>query len=113
MILWGLRVKLYNMDRYQYITNTTPTDSQTPMYVTVKYPSIPLGSADVFVYTSRGDRYDILASFYYGDSSLWWIIPSANPGLTFDSLIPPIGIQIRIPAPTRFSEIISMYNRMN
>ena len=97
MILWGLRVKLYNMDRYQYITNTTPTDSQTPMYVTVKYPSIPLGSADVFVYTSRGDRYDILALQYYKDSSLWWIIASANNYMN-GSLIPTPGVQLRIPA---------------
>lgn len=101
------------MDRYQYTQTTTPEDSPTPMYVTTKYPSIPLDFSDIFVYTARGDRYDILASFYYGDSSLWWVIPSANPVLEFDTLIPPIGIQIRIPSPTRTSEIVSMYNRMN
>lgn len=101
------------MNRYQYIPTTVLEGTQTPMYTTTKYPSIPLGFSDIFVYTTKGDRYDILASFYYGDSSLWWVIPSANTGLTFDSLIPPSGVQIRIPSPTRTSEILSMYNMIN
>ena len=46
--------------------------------------------------TQTGDRFDTLANQFYGDSSLWWIIASANN--VHDA---PIGIEdgtiLRIP----------------
>ena len=66
-------------------------------YANSKYPDIPLGRNDIYVYTTVGDRLDILAQQYYKDSSLWWIIANANPKLRQDSLTPSPGIQIRIP----------------
>ena len=33
---------------------------------------------DIYVATETGDRLDTLAYQYYNDSSLWWIIASAN-----------------------------------
>jgi hypothetical protein len=42
------------------------------------YPKIPLRDDDVYVATETGDRLDTLAYQYYEDSSLWWIIASAN-----------------------------------
>jgi hypothetical protein len=42
------------------------------------YPNIPLSDYDVYVATETGDRLDTLAHQYYKDSSLWWIIASAN-----------------------------------
>ena len=33
---------------------------------------------DTYVATETGDRLDTLAYQYYNDSSLWWIIASAN-----------------------------------
>ena len=42
------------------------------------YPNIPLRDDDVYVATETGDRLDTLAYQYYEDSSLWWIIASAN-----------------------------------
>jgi hypothetical protein len=101
------------MNRYRNISTIRQPETNIPMYVTVKYPSISLDFSDVYVYTTRGDRYDLLASSFYGDSSLWWIIKSANPNLPSDSLIPPIGIQIRIPSSFRVSEIIAEYERIN
>jgi hypothetical protein len=65
------------------------------------------------VYIVQGDRYDKMAQIYYNDSSLWWIIPSANPNLGFDTLYPTIGAQARIPNPSRIPNIISSYERLN
>lgn len=41
-------------------------------------PNIPLRDDDIYVATETGDRLDTLANQFYGDSSLWWIIASAN-----------------------------------
>ena len=35
---------------------------------TTKYPDLPLSFNDIYVYTDEGDRFDILAQNYYGDS---------------------------------------------
>jgi hypothetical protein len=42
------------------------------------YPNIPLSDMDIFVATETGDRLDSLAHQFYKDSTLWWIIASAN-----------------------------------
>lgn len=89
-----------------------PSENKT-RYLTVKYPEIPLDISDIYVYITRGDRYDLLASSYYGDSSLWWVIAKANPSQNFDSLTPNIGSQIRIPGPQRISNIIGEYENIN
>ena len=67
------------------------------MYQTVRYPEIPRSESDIYVYTTIGDRYDTLASQYYGDSSLWWVIAMAND-IEGDSMFPPLGFQLRIPS---------------
>lgn len=66
-------------------------------YRTSRYPEIPFSENDIYVITTAGDRFDLLAQKYYGDSSLWWIISTANRVLKQNSLVPPAGIQIRIP----------------
>lgn len=73
------------------------SNSEKPMLQTVRYPEIPRSESDIYVYTTIGDKYDILAQQYYGDSSLWWVIANANRDLDKSSLTPPIGSQIRIP----------------
>ena len=77
----------------------------------VKYPQIPLAADDLYVYAEEGDRFDILASQYYGDSSLWWIISTANENLPQNSYYLPLAQQIRIPQNT--GAIISSYNELN
>ena len=101
------------MNRYSSIPVTQTTDNPKRRYINVKYPEIPLDFSDIYVYTTRGDRYDTLALAYYGDSSLWWIISRANPPQTSDSLIPNYGEQLRIPAAQRVSNIISQYENLN
>ena len=79
----------------------------------MKYPEITREFSDIYVYTTKGDRFDILALNYYGDSSLWWIINRANPGQSSDSIYPSIGAQIRIPSPQRVATILSQYSELN
>ena len=42
------------------------------------HPEIPLRDDHIYVASETGDRLDTLAYQYYEDSSLWWIIASAN-----------------------------------
>ena len=81
------------------------------LYQTVRYPEIPRSEDDLYVYTTIGDRFDTLAQQYYGDSSLWWVISISNDNLDQNSLTPPVGSQIRIPAnPT---PVVAAYKRIN
>ena len=85
------------MNRYQTIPTTKTTTGRT-IYQTVKYPEIPLNPNDIYVIANKADRYDILANQYYSDSSLWWVISTANNNVTQNSLYLPEGVQLRIPA---------------
>jgi nucleoid-associated protein YgaU len=48
------------------------------VYRTRIYPNIPKTDKDIYIVTQTGDRLDTLANQFYGDSSLWWIIATAN-----------------------------------
>lgn len=74
------------------------------------YPKIPETENDIYVIATTGDRYDVLASQFYRDPSLWWIIASANKTQN-GSLIPPVGTQIRIPADQNLA--IKLFNEIN
>ncbi len=98
------------MNRYQPIP-IVKVDKK-PSYQTTRYPEVPLSDNDIYVYSSQGDRFDVLANQYYGDQSLWWVISIANTAiagtslpsdLPQDSLIIPEGIQIRIPQKHMFT----------
>jgi hypothetical protein len=101
------------MNRYSTIPYFPTTADEKRRYINVKYPKIPLGPLDIYVYTVQGDRYDLLAQSYYNDSSFWWIINRANPAQDAGSLFPSVGSQIRIPSPTGVSSIISQYESLN
>ena len=81
--------------RYQQTQITRNEKSGNRFYVNTIYPDIPFSDSDVYVIPVLGDRLDLLAYDVYNDSSLWWIIASAN-GLSGDSLVPPIGQQLRL-----------------
>ena len=80
------------------------------IYRNIKYPEIPIGDRDFYLYASEFDRYDLLANRFYNNQSMWWIISIANSNNELNSLFPPVGKRIRIPADpqailTEFSEI--------
>ena len=66
------------MGRYSTIKLTSTPENPKPRYIMTKYPLITLAPSDIYVYTTQGDRYDTLALSFYNDSSLWYIIASAN-----------------------------------
>lgn len=98
------------MNRYQNIPVIKNTQG-IRYYRDNKYPQIPLLSTDIYVVTTIGDRFDLLAQQYYKDSSLWWIISIANETLSQNSLYIPTGTQIRIP--TDISNILNAYALLN
>jgi|TARA_B100000282_G_C31667747_1_gene460664 hypothetical protein len=60
------------------------------------YPDIPVTENDIYIKTTGGDRYDTLALQFYNDSSLWWVIASANNSQRASLVVKP-GVQLRIP----------------
>jgi hypothetical protein len=98
------------MNRYQNIPIIKSVAGKQ-IYATSRYPEIPLSENDIYVYTTQGDRYDLLSLNFYGDSSLWWIIASANPNIDLMTLVIPEGVQIRIPG--NFTQVISEFSLIN
>jgi hypothetical protein len=98
------------MNRYKNISIIKDLEG-TRMYKTVKYPEIPRSDNDIYVISTDGDRYDVLAFNYYTDSSLWWVISIANAEYTQNSISPPVGVQIRIPG--NLDSILVAYNKLN
>lgn len=96
--------------RYQNIPILKLDVTGSLYYRTNFYPSIQPTNTDYYVITTVGDRLDLLAYDFYQDSSLWWVIASAN-ALPGDSIYPPIGIQLRIP--TDIQRVLSSYNIVN
>ena len=80
-------------------------------YAGVKYHEIPYSDTDFYVIAQEGDRYDLYANMYYKDSSLWWIIASANPKFPLSTIYPEVGRQIRIPL--NITDILRNYELLN
>ena len=83
------------MSRYEDIQNRKSLDGKVYKRNTL-YPEIPPSIDDIYIKTTGGDRYDTLALQFYGDSSLWWIISSANNSERASLVVKP-GVQLRIP----------------
>ena len=98
------------MDRYRNIKTLKNTQG-IEYYRGTKYPEIPLSENDIYVITVTGDRLDILANRYYGDSTLYWIISAANPSQSFSSMYLIEGSQLRIP--NNISNVLAAYNALN
>lgn len=96
-------------NRYANI-QVTQTSLGKRYYVPNIYPDIPVSEDDIYVITTAGDRLDLIANNIYGDPTLYWIIASAN-NLPGDSLVPPLGQQLRIPVDVE--AIINEYTRIN
>ena len=98
------------MDRYRNIKILNNAQG-IKYYKGTKYPEIPLSEDDIYVITVFGDRLDILANQYYGDSTLYWIISAANSSQSFSSMYIIEGSQLRIP--NNVSNVLSSYRALN
>lgn len=74
------------------------------------YPDIPPDPNDVYIISSDGDYLDTLASKYYGDATLWWVIALAN-NIGKGRLSVEPGLQLRIPL--NVQKIVSDFNNLN
>ena len=84
------------MDRYDYTYVTRDEDKGFRKYNSTMYPKIQPEDSDTYIITNIGDRLDLLASKYYDDVNLWWIIAQANQiGKGTLNIVP--GTQLRIP----------------
>lgn len=96
--------------RYQYIKTTKLDITGSLYYQTNFYPVIEPTDNDYYIITTVNDRLDLIALDFYQDSSLWWVIASAN-ALPGDSIYPPIGIQLRVPVDIKI--VLNNYNLIN
>lgn len=105
------------MDRYSIIPKKkTQTDWIRPKgveyYAANLYPYPAKLPTDIYVLTEWGDRLDLLANQFYGDTSLWWVIAISNPNvIEMGTLLPAPGLQLRIPADP--GRVIDEYNARN
>lgn len=77
------------------------------VYQSKIYPNIPKSDQDVYIVTQGGDRLDTLANQFFGDSTLWWIIASAN-NIHDAPFALPDGTILRIPQ--NYQEIVNNFN---
>tara|TARA_B100001123_G_C15233121_1_gene995991 strand:- start:1204 stop:1497 length:294 start_codon:yes stop_codon:yes gene_type:complete len=70
-------------------------------YNTTMYKKIPERNDDLYVLSTVGDRFELLAEQYYGDHNLWWYIAKAN-NMKFNNI--PVGTRIRIPSSLEFAK---------
>ena len=97
-------------NRYQY-SQTLQTKGTKKKYLgSVIYPKIKPSDDDLYIISDTSDRLDILASKYYNDKTLWWIIATAN-NLNDASLSITPGTQMRIPS--NLSRILNDFEKIN
>jgi hypothetical protein len=99
--------------RLRFIQKQRGTNGKTVRKY-IKYPNIPLSVDDIYAITVEGDRLDLIASQFYNDVDLWWVITTANPNvIRRDSLVLIPGLQIRIPNPSRITNILRSFEQIN
>jgi hypothetical protein len=89
------------MNRYQDLAITKDSNGRRK-FVTTFVPLFDKSDNDIYVITDPLDRLDLLANQFYGDSTAWPIIASAN-SLGLGSLNIESGKQLRIPDPNKIT----------
>jgi nucleoid-associated protein YgaU len=79
-------------------------------YLPTKYPSLVPSNNDTYIVARAEDRLDLIATDFYGDPTLWWVVAMAND-LPGDSMYTPLGFQLRIPS--NLSNALNAYNIEN
>jgi hypothetical protein len=93
----------------RYRNNTTKKlDNGRTVYRSKIYPNIPLKDSDIYAVVQTGDRLDTLANQFYNDSTLWWIIATANNIHDAPFSIPD-GTVLRIPKD--YLDIVRKFNQ--
>lgn len=99
------------MNRYQDLTIIQDSNGRR-RYVTTFVPFFEKSDNDIYVITDDADRLDLLANQFYGDSTAWPIIASAN-NIGLGSLSIESGKQLRIPDPNKLRDYTIQINNFN
>ena len=83
------------MSRYDKVKSIV--DSKINRIGTANLPKFKESNSDILLIATQGDRCDLLAQQYYGDTSLWWFVASVN-NLKSNNI--EAGTQLRIPTST-------------
>jgi hypothetical protein len=92
-----------NIDIYKTISGKI-------IYLPTRYPSVANSNDDYYIIARAEDRLDLIATDFYGDPTLWWIIAMANE-LPGDSIFAPLGYQLRIPG--NINRALNEFNELN
>lgn len=82
--------------RYENIGTQKGIGGKT-IYLPTRYPNLVAANEDYYIIARDQDRLDLIAYDFYGDATLWWVVAMAND-LPGDSMFPPLGFQLRVPA---------------
>lgn len=96
------------MSRYTTTPVITDLNSKSRRSTTI-ISNIPVSSRDIYIKITSVDRLDKLANKFYGNSTLWWIIASAN-ALGKGTIVIPTNTVLRIPDPASVTQIINNIN---
>jgi len=96
------------MSRYTSSKTSNRYDGKR-VFLTTRYPIIPVSDSDLYITATSEDFLDSLAKKFYKDESLWWIIAQANN--IKGTMKPKIGQQLRIPSNVEY--IVSRFIRAN
>jgi hypothetical protein len=78
-------------------------------FTTSIIPVMPVSNKDVYIQTTSIERLDKLANIFYDDSTLWWVIATAN-GLGKGTIVVPKNVKLRIPSIDNMQQIINNIN---
>lgn len=96
------------MSRYATTTINKTADGKRYMQSLV-IPVVPVTTQDLYIVTTSTERLDKLAETFYGDSTLWWIIATAN-GIGKGTIVVAPETRLRIPDSTGIQQIINTTN---
>ena len=100
------------MERYREISNVVKSEDGRRKYTSLRYPTFEPKDSDIYIYSKRHMRLDLLAYRYYDDQRLWFILARVNK-LGKGSLITPPGLRLRIPYPLSDQEIVDAFYQIN
>ena len=95
--------------RYETI-ETYKTTSGKVAYLPTRYPWLAPSNNDYYIIARAEDRLDLIATDFFGDPTLWWVVAMAND-LPGDSMNTPLGFQLRIPG--NLNDALNTYDQAN
>ena len=96
------------MSRYSTTSVIRDSNEQRRKATTI-ISNIPVSVSDIYIQITSSDRLDKLANTFYGDSTLWWVIATAN-NLGKGTIVVPQNVILRIPSKSNIQTIINNIN---